>query len=752
MSGGVRSLLGGDRQHPGSDAETLDPSTFRVLAVLSGLTLIGSFVSVTYYITDIAGGLVPLFLVVAASFAAATVAHRTVPVRIAFVIGAALLVSGIAVYLWFVPRIFLQAFSVAFVVDFLSYLTGVSVLQFTRVDLWAIVVAPAPVFVAWYLLLSRRYDLAALTGGVALWFFTLTGDASTTVTLVGTLALMGVLSFGSFERKAGTWEQIEQVALVALLGLVAARLFATSGGSTGAAPGNASGPTLESSLIDNDPNVSILGSISLSPKIRFTVEAERGAFWRVGAHDRYTGNAWIRTGSTDEYDRPLAKPVGGSSQLVQTYELRDQLSVLPAAWKPTEVSGDLTGSARVTDLEGLRPDEPLADGTEYTVESRLPERSVGRLRAAGTEYPDGLLDRYTRVPDSTPERVAEKAAEVASDTGTPYGTAAAIQSWLGATKGYSLNVNRPDGDIVDGFLFGMENGYCVYFATAMTVMLRTLDVPARFVTGYTTGEQVGENEWVVRGYNSHTWVEVFFPGVGWIPFDPTPGQSRQSAQQRSLERARRSGTGGVDTDETEPDPSPTPTVDTRRNTSTQPTDESNGSFDPPGESSSTTDFNQGGREFLSPPGPTRSLGAGAGGLPGTDGGSGTSLADGVARFVGERDRVTLLGSAAAVVLGVHHLGIADRISREMWLRGQEPTDSPTADAERAFDRVEYLLARRNRERDPEETPREYLDAIGVPDRRIRRLAAIYEQAHYAGAVTERQAREAIDLADDIIED
>jgi hypothetical protein len=106
--------------------------------------------------------------------------------------------------------------------------------------------------------------------------------------------------------------------------------------------------------------------------------------------------------------------------------------------------------------------------------------------------------------------------------------------------------------------------------------------------------------------------------------------------------------------------------------------------------------------------------------------------------------------AAAVVLGAHHLGVADRLSRELWLRGQEPTDSPTADAERAFARVEYLLARRYRERDPEETPREYLDAIGVSDRRIRRLAAIYEQAHYAGHATREQASEAIDLANEIV--
>jgi hypothetical protein len=117
----------------------------------------------------------------------------------------------------------------------------------------------------------------------------------------------------------------------------------------------------------------------------------------------------------------------------------------------------------------------------------------------------------------------------------------------------------------------------------------------------------------------------------------------------------------------------------------------------------------------------------------------------------DRDRVTILGGVAALALGVHHFDAVDRVSRELWLRGQRPTDSPRADAERAFARVEYLLGRRHRERGSEETPRQYLDAIDVGDGRVRRLAAIYERAHYAGAVSREDADEAIRLADEIVD-
>jgi len=748
MSGRVESLRGSE---PATE-RAVQPSTFRALTILSGVVLLGAFVSVTFRLTDIAGGVPFLLIVVSAALVAGTVAYRTISARTAFGVGAALLIAGVGVYFAFVPRVFFKSFSIAFVLDFLSYLTGRTVLQFVRVDLWAVVVTPAPVFVVWYLLLTRRYDVGAVVGGLALGFFVLTGDADTATTLVGTLGLFGVLAFGTLEHADGTWDQVEQFALVALLGLIAARVFASPSRAAREGAAGGSGPTLESSLLSNDESVPVQGSISLSPEVRFSVRADRGALWRVGAHDRYTGNSWIRTGGTESYSGPLDGPVGESRRLVQTYEFRSAASILPGAWKPVELSGSVADSARVTDLDGLRPPEQIEEGTEYTVESRLPVRSVDRLREAGTDYPDGIVERHTRVPDSLPDRVAETATEITADANGPYGAAAAIQAWLDANKDYSLEVDRPDGDIVAGFLFDMEEGYCVYFASAMAVMLRTLDIPARFVTGYTTGERIDENEWLVRGYNSHTWVEVFFPGAGWIPFDPTPSTPRESAEQRNLERARGSGNTNVDIPESEPTATPIPTV-----TAPSETDEAvtvGGQVAGRGTQGLPITTDPANALAVDSTPELRDSPAAAGTIErtgsGSTAGNATSFVDGVATFASERDRVTVLSSAAALVLGVHHFGVADRVSRELWLRNQEPTDSPETDAERAFERVEYLLARRHRDRDPEETPRQYLDAIDVSDRRIRRLAAIHERARYGGEVTREEADRAIDLADEII--
>jgi hypothetical protein len=161
------------------------------------------------------------------------------------------------------------------------------------------------------------------------------------------------------------------------------------------------------------------------------------------------------------------------------------------------------------------------------------------LLAAGTGYPDWVLDRYLQLPDTIPSRVADLAQELTRDIETPYEKAMAICDYL-RTLEYTLDIEAPpDGtDGVDYFLFELHKGYCQYFASAMTVLIRASGVPSRMVAGYGPGELTeqygpgdmmghGSGAWqdwqdtfVVR--NSHSWSEVFFPGYGWIPFEPTP--------------------------------------------------------------------------------------------------------------------------------------------------------------------------------------------------------------------------------------
>ncbi len=145
------------------------------------------------------------------------------------------------------------------------------------------------------------------------------------------------------------------------------------------------------------------------------------------------------------------------------------------------------------------------------------------LRAASTDYPEGIREVYLQLPELDP-RIAPFAEQVTSGATTAYDQAAAIELYLRTHYGYTLDLSgTPAAHPLTHFLFERRAGHCEYFAAAMTVMLRTLGVPARYVNGFLPGEynELGE-DFIVRASDAHSWVEVYFPEYGWIAFDPTP--------------------------------------------------------------------------------------------------------------------------------------------------------------------------------------------------------------------------------------
>ena len=173
----------------------------------------------------------------------------------------------------------------------------------------------------------------------------------------------------------------------------------------------------------------------------------------------------------------------------------------------------------------------IKEGEPYRLTSRISLASPDKLRAAGTGYPTWTLIRYTQLPDEFPQRVRDLAARITAPAVSPYGKAKAIESHLRAMT-YDLEIDPPPfgADGVEHFLFTMERGYSEYFASAMAVMLRSVGVPARMVTGYSVGDKVPDKDlYVVRDNHSHGWVEVFFPNYGWITFEPTPGEDLPQA-------------------------------------------------------------------------------------------------------------------------------------------------------------------------------------------------------------------------------
>lgn len=121
----------------------------------------------------------------------------------------------------------------------------------------------------------------------------------------------------------------------------------------------------------------------------------------------------------------------------------------------------------MTELGGLHPTKPLSAGECYSVVSDVPTADPKRLRTADGDHPDAVRTRYLELPESTTDRLRRRAREITTDAETDYDRAAQVRRWLERRKGYSLDIERPEGDIADAFVFEMDVGYCVYFATAM---------------------------------------------------------------------------------------------------------------------------------------------------------------------------------------------------------------------------------------------------------------------------------------------
>ncbi|WP_049934851.1 transglutaminase family protein [Haloplanus natans] len=289
------------------------------------------------------------------------------------------------------------------------------------------------------------------------------------------------------------------------------------------------------------------GELPQTPQ--FVVEGGENTYWRQTAYATYTGSAW----SSSPQWRSIADGVPNDARTVDgramDYEvtLLVPSSSLPTAWQPSAVSVP-NGSASVeaSSVGGVRATRRLPAETTYLARSAAPPADPSTLRAAGTDYPQGIEERYTQLPESTPDRVGAFTDELTAGDETAYDRAVTIRDWLKG-KPYSLNASHEPGEpVADQFIFEMESGYCQYYATSMVVMLRTQGIPARYVVGYAPGERVGEKQYLVTADRGHAWVEAFFPGTGWVRFDPTasgrlPVQNPQPPYDISLNRSAVAG-------------------------------------------------------------------------------------------------------------------------------------------------------------------------------------------------------------------
>ena len=287
-------------------------------------------------------------------------------------------------------------------------------------------------------------------------------------------------------------------------------------------------------------------------QVVFTVEAESRHYWKVETKDVYTGKGWITSSSRAErrsfdYEDPVpitsflngpGVETANESSTVHTVK-KDSHIVYPLGIKKINAAPFYS-----FELEMVTEKIHSIEGTsampidQYTIDYAIPKYSVTALKEASSDEKlsenDEMISRYTQLPEDLPLRIQELAKEITDGKDSWFEKARELELYF-SRSGYTYDqqdvaVPGKDEDYVDQFLFDTKRGYCDNFSTSMVVMARSIGIPARWVKGYTEGEYKGLGEagsriFEVTNNNAHSWVEVYFPGIGWVPFEPTQGFS-----------------------------------------------------------------------------------------------------------------------------------------------------------------------------------------------------------------------------------
>jgi protein-glutamine gamma-glutamyltransferase len=297
-----------------------------------------------------------------------------------------------------------------------------------------------------------------------------------------------------------------------------------------------------------------IGQIQQSSAVVMHIEIQndlQGAYdlkWRGIALSNFDGQVWsnsfvqtqLRPGGDGSYrlgplaDTRFAPTATGRSIQDRSFQGRSiryrvlmeplGTNVFFLAERPQRLKGNFRqvtedGGGAVYDLD---LEHPI---TRYEAESQLATIDTDGLRLASNNAPAGM-DEYLKVPPLD-DRIAKLAEQIAAPASSNYDKAVAVEQYLSTHFGYTLELpGSVPPDPVANFLFERKKGHCEYFASSMAVMLRSLRIPSRIVTGFRGGEFNDlTGQYVVRASDAHSWVEAYFPGSGWISFDPTPAGS-----------------------------------------------------------------------------------------------------------------------------------------------------------------------------------------------------------------------------------
>jgi transglutaminase-like putative cysteine protease len=289
-------------------------------------------------------------------------------------------------------------------------------------------------------------------------------------------------------------------------------------------------------VVTINPFVGLRGELAApSPAEVLRYRLERGSpdYLRMVTLDTFDGTYWVPASLTSDRQATAALPdppgLGPDVDRQET-QLSFRMTALDSTWLPlpypTTQVRDLEGSWFHDDDTGnVFSPRRRSVGTTYTAEGLLVRPTEAQLRAAAPAD-DPALDAYRQLPDDLPAVVASTAREVTAAATTDFDRALALQRFFRDPNNgfrYQLDVPAFDGPALVGFL---ENraGFCQQFSGAFAALARSVGLPTRVQVGFTPGSrQLGGDEFVVRQSNTHAWPEVYFAGVGWVRFEPTPG-------------------------------------------------------------------------------------------------------------------------------------------------------------------------------------------------------------------------------------
>lgn len=298
----------------------------------------------------------------------------------------------------------------------------------------------------------------------------------------------------------------------------------------------------------------------------FTVRSEQPSYWRLASLDSFNGQIWgadnkygkASGGLDDDFDVDASVTI-----LEQEFTVTNLGAVwIPAAYEPRQLVESSDDSISYEPLSGtliVGRSLDTSDGLTYTLKSEIPNFDPAALAAAPNSYPKDVLDRYLDLPEDFSATARSLAFDIARDAGATndFEEALALQNFFRDSFTYDLTVGEGHSSArIDQFL-ASGIGYCEQFAGAFAAMARALEIPSRVAVGFTWGEADAEdpNLYHVRGEHAHAWPEVYIPGSGWVPFEPTPTRGAPNAAQwTGVDAEQASG----DTTEAPPAPVATP--------------------------------------------------------------------------------------------------------------------------------------------------------------------------------------------------